>query len=299
MRYTLACITLAVAASVNTSNAYAADAVEASAAPTCTTYIDTLPYAINAPGYYCLRKDLATDYYLGAIVVYASDVTVDCRNRKLSVAPGASRAGTNGVHLDMGVSRTTVQNCLFQGFDIGIWTPFDGSGNSARNNRVDQFISAGIQGGGEGFEAINNRITNGVSLYGGSTGISLIGDFTQGGSNGQVVMNNLVAGLNGMIATGISVTDSKSLRIINNHVATLKGIEPNGAANGMTFGNTPDLQLINNAISAMSTEQVFRPMQSNVTPSLCRGNTISNSYQASFYGCTRSLDNINVFPPAY
>ncbi|GEM_PF-3470077 len=299
MRSIIACASLAAIFSFNALPARATDVAATDVAPSCSAYIDTLPYTISAPGTYCLRKDLTSSDYIGGVVVYASDVTVDCRNRSMAVAAGTDRNGTTGVYLDMGVSRSTVQNCSLNGFDIGVRTPFDGVDNAVRNNRVNQFISAGIQGGGDGFQAVNNRITNGLSLYNGATGIDVMGNFLQGSSSGQVVMNNLVAGLNGLIATGIRVTDSEGLRVINNHVQAVKGVAPNGAASGMTFNRTPGLQLVNNAISALAPDQAFTPMQSVTQPALCRGNSIYNSYQASFYTCARTLDNVNVATPAY
>ena len=298
MRFSLAFAALAASVVLASSTAHAAPDAAEPTASTCTAYIDALPYTIDAPGTYCLRRDQVSAYYGQAILVMSSDVTVDCRNRRISLAPGQYAGGTTGVGLDMGLGNVKVQNCQLSGFDIGVWMPFNGANNAVRNNRIDRFTSSGIQAGGDNFEAANNRITYGGGMYNGSTGISLSGDMAVGGANGQALTNNLIAGLYGPTAAGIMAIGSNGLRVINNHVMGVRG-NANGPASGMTFNLTPDLQLINNSISAMSQDQVFTPMQSQTPPALCRGNTIYNSIQMPFYGCLRTFDNTTVQTPIY
>lgn len=227
-----------------------------------------------------------------------SDVTVDCRNRKVSLVAGQNPGGTNGVGHDMGLNNVKVQNCQLSGFDIGVWMPFNGAGNSVRNNRIDRYVSSGIQAGGDHFEAVNNRITYGGGFFSGVVGINLIGDSSRGGSNGQVLINNLIAGIYGPMAVGIMATDSNGMRLINNYIMGIRG-NGNGPASGMTFNGTPDLQLINNSISAMTQDQMFIPMQSITQPALFRGNTVYNTGYLAFNACVRSIDNANVYTPIF
>lgn len=75
------------------------------------------------------------------------------------------------------------------------------------------------------------------------------------------------------MAVGIMATDSNGMRLINIYIMGIRG-NGNGPA-GMTFNGTPDLQLINNSISAMTQNEMFIPMQSVTQPALCRGSTVS------------------------
>lgn len=265
----------------------------------CTAYIDALPYTINSPGHYCLRANLSTGHF-NAILVNASDASLDCRNRVIELQAGADPRGAEGVRVGPGAHDVIVENCIVRGFDRGIVTPFDTANLAIQNNRVERFLSIGIHAGGDGLNVVNNRVTGGGSLDNATTGIWVMGTPARP-ATGQVVMNNLLAGLHGIQVTGISAFATTGLRLINNHVM---GMRTNGNA-GWVYGivayggGLSNLQVINNSVSAMSPDQLFYPMYADPVPALCRGNTVYNHGSIPFLGCATSVDNVTVQTPLY
>jgi len=265
----------------------------------CTTYIDALPYTISAPGHYCLKANRSTGHFL-AVVVNSPDATLDCRNRAIEFQGGANASGTDGVVVSPGANDATVQNCTIRGFDRGIRSASSAADVTIRNNRIERFLTFGIQGGGDRFNVVNNRVTDGGSLDNAATGIWVAGDPAQP-ATGQVIVNNLIAGLHGLQVTGIGAYASQGLRLVNNHIMGLR-VNGNAAwAYGIVAygGGLSDLQVINNTTSAMAQDQLFFPMYADPAPTLCRGNTVYNNPNLPFANCVRSIDNTTVQTPMY
>jgi hypothetical protein len=143
-------------------------------------------------------------------------------------------------------------------------------------------------------------VTYGGSVDNGVSGIVMTGADGHP-ATGQVLTNNLIAGLWGTQVIGISMWDSVGTRLINNH---LMGMRANGNA-GWVYGivayggGMADLQTINNSVSAMSSDQWFLPMYAMPKPALCRGNTVYNSGSIPFNDCVRSIENITVDTPIW
>jgi hypothetical protein len=120
MRSILACTVLAAAIALATPS-LKAEEVTSSAATTCDTYIDALPYTVTAPGNYCLRRNLSTEV-TPAITINASGATLDCLNRSVTLANNQYPSGYIGVLVATGVSNATVQNCSVSNFGTGMMT---------------------------------------------------------------------------------------------------------------------------------------------------------------------------------
>jgi parallel beta-helix repeat protein len=197
----------------------------------CTGYIETLPAYISTQGNWCLRKNLSTSITSGAaIVVQASNVTIDCNDFKIGGLAGGSGTMAIGIR---SASRynTTVRNCSVRGFWLGIVTEA-GGGHLIEDNRFDGNTEVGISVYSPGSTVRNNLVLDtggGTSSSNGAQGIV--------GSGGVDVINNTVAGVvsNDLQpnndARGIVVVDNATGSVVGNRI---RGVVPSG--DGPSFG---------------------------------------------------------------
>ena len=224
LRLAAACALLAAA--LAPSAAAAADGTD-----NCTGFIDAVPVEITSPGTWCLRANLVhAAPVAGAIVVLASDVTVDCNGFGIrNVVPLPN--GVVGVRSD-GTNALTVRNCRLSNFVAGVSITLGnghviednlvrdsrvygisvvGSRSIVRRNRVldthDPVMSGvrGIEAGGE----ITDNVVVGVST--GAANDYSIGIY--GSAYGADVRRNVVRGV-GNVGIGVTIDGT----ILDNHV---------------------------------------------------------------------------------
>ena len=129
---------LAAVAAMTARDAPAAEDVDV-----CTAFIDSLPAVVGAPGYYCLRRDVATPSGSGeAILVTGDDITIDCNGFKIGGLAAGSGTATTGIAAGLGVRGSTVRRCTVRGFRTGIslWA----TGALVEDNRLDGNTEYGI-----------------------------------------------------------------------------------------------------------------------------------------------------------
>ena len=111
-------------------------AVALAGEPNCDTFITSAPYAISAPGHYCLAGDLAYASTTGsAIRIDADAVVLDLRGYTIG-GPADLGATAMGVRVS-NQSNVVVRNGLVRGFFIGIAFDGDAAGTSNSNNLVE------------------------------------------------------------------------------------------------------------------------------------------------------------------
>jgi hypothetical protein len=260
------------------------------AAPTCGTFITSLPYTISAPGYYCLKQNLQTDVM--SIQILSDDVVLNCRGKTITNTTRSQ--GSDGIAVFQGTRNVTVQGCTVRDFDRGISVFSSGGNISVLNNHVDGAISNGIQAGGNDIRIANNRVTN---VHGQQpTGIYLVPQSPEVSATGQEVINNVIANVyGGQINTGIAIGGSTAPRITNNHIIDIEGNNETSFSvafwlmNWAQGATTTGVEMINNTVTSRV------PGMGGIwgQPQLCRGN-VSVGLPGAFSGCLTSFDTTDI-----
>jgi hypothetical protein len=260
---------------------------------TCTTFINALPYTIEAPGTYCLRANSITQSHYG-VQIQSSNVVLNCRGRTVEAA--VPQVGTDGISTMSGLDNVTVQNCVVKGFDRGITVGNQAHGAQVLNNRVENGFSDGIIAWGHNARVINNRVSNMHPASGQQVvGISLMPFSPEISATGQELINNTVASMSASyLLVGLMVSGSTDPRVINNHVLDLQPGQGAYSASIWLTGwaqgaNTTGGQLINNA--SMARREGVQAMWGQ--PALCRGNT-AVGLTFGFTGCLSESDNVSI-----
>jgi Right handed beta helix region len=199
-----------------------------SAAPAyaACTRILTLPFQANAPGRYCLVRNLATSASAAiAINVAADDVTIDLQGYRLENTAGPGTESV-GVYAD-GRRNVTVRNGSVRGFQRGVYLiGVGGQGYLVEDVRAQGNTAFGIQAFGGA--SIVRRCT--VIDTGGSTATPAFAfGINTAGENVQVIDNSVVhtfASAAGGFASGIQ-SDQSDATIFDNRVFGVTG----GSAN--------------------------------------------------------------------
>ena len=255
----------------------------------CTGFIDSLPATIGTQGTWCLRQDVSTAQTSGnAILVQASNVTIDCNDFKignLSAGVGTETRGisTQGTRLNL-----TVRNCGIRGFGQGVVTQA-GSGHLVEDNRFDQNRESAISLTGDGVIVRRNRVidTGGSPANGATSAIFLAGA-------GTLVADNVISGvvLDPGVANGtvnaINLGDGPH-RITNN---LIQGLFPTGAgvARGI-WGDFLPIYASDNVVVSSAATTGTGALAGSVK-SVCRNNSVTN-LSAGVTGCTDGGGNVS------
>ncbi|WP_324736203.1 NosD domain-containing protein [Thermococcus sp. SY098] len=216
-----------------------------------TTYINTLPYEITAPGYYILNVSVidfdpmayGVNY---AIKINASNVVLDGAGHTID---GAEEGVEYGIYVQSAVN-VTVKNVIVTGWHYGIYYEYVQNGNiinvTANSNTYNGIVLAysnystlvnntGNYNMVSGFwlycsnynTLLNNTASNN---YGATSGIGLFM------SHGNTLIGNTVRSNDG---TGISIANSLNNTVVNNIVLDSDwGILLSASSKNSIFNNT-------------------------------------------------------------
>ena len=155
----------------------------------CMGTIDSVPATVNAPGIYCLGRNLSTAMASGVAISVSSNVTLDCKGFQLS---GSAGAATNAVGVSASTTDgVTVRNCTIRGFLRGIeFTHInnEGHGHLVEDNLLDANTQSGIRLIAHSATVRRNRVRN----TGGSTVQSTAHGIQVTGPGVQVLDNSVV-----------------------------------------------------------------------------------------------------------
>lgn len=254
------------------------------------TFVSSVSYYISAPGHYCMDMDISTDpSQQGGIgvLIDSSDVLMDCMGHE--IAGDAGTRSDTGIRATSGLHNVTIQNCKLTHFDNGI--NVDGFGNQdirLLNNHVKNSTQVGIRAGGNQLRVIGNHVTN-TSVYPNHLGIELLPYQSGVPASGQVLLNNLVAGIGSdQGSIGISIDGSTAPQIINNQVTLTSATgtqawlwlrdDGQGAA-------TSGAKVLNNAATSNGGGGILG------VAAVCIGNTTMGFSINAFDSCVTSQDN--------
>lgn len=123
--------------------------------------IDSLPAVLDAPGSYCLARDLGTTIDKAgeaAIKVASDDVRIECNGFQIDGA--AAGAATMAVGItSANKERVTVRNCRVRGFRFGI-NVYAGSGHRVEANTATANTAVGISVSGRGSVLRGNTVAD-------------------------------------------------------------------------------------------------------------------------------------------
>jgi hypothetical protein len=260
------------------------------------TGITAIPYAISAPGAYCLAQDLATSQSGGGgIVINASNVVLDCN--------GFGISNTNDGNGDVGVatsgrSGVTVANCRVTGFNEGIVFGAKSATGTIRDNTVRNAAASGIVAWGRDVQILGNSV---IDTKGGGTGLDyshgiVVSAYAPGTpSRDMVVRGNRVVGLSGVANPyAISVVSSISPVIEDNHVGRIWP-KSGGLGYGILVGSDATRGVVRNNVLTSSTAYPVAGIVGGdgSSTTLCSGNVV-NGFRSSIEGCAvESNDVVN------
>lgn len=253
----------------------------------CTQWITSVPVTITAPGYYCLKQNIATNLAGGAIGIESSDVTVDCRGRSITHEDPANDAfGITGGGFGP-VHDVKVRACKLVDFGTGILLGpgserVEIAGNDIVRAKLDGIVLWGS----------NSRITgNSVlatynSFYDYSRNITVTALQPGVRSTGNVISGNTVAGSHGNgTIWGIRVDMSDDVLITNNNVIDLQPKEGGFAAAIVTDSTTS--RILNNVMMS----RVGTNYGNMGSAAVCSRNLAIGLTVDGFEWCTQSVNN--------
>jgi len=168
---------------------------------TCSKVIGVLPYAINAPGTYCLKSSLTTASTSAKAITIASDnVTIDCNDFKVSGTGGAASTAIGIYAINRANAR--IRHCDISGFQYGIYLQTNtnvGGGHVVEDNSLHGNFGTGIRVDGDGSVIRRNAVyqTGGSTPAGVSYGIY--------SSNNVGISDNTVSGVAAVAGSNASV----------------------------------------------------------------------------------------------
>jgi hypothetical protein len=220
--------------------------------------VGPLPATISAPGHYCLGADVdvpGDDTY--AITITASDVVLDCNDRRLRSTSTSS--STIGVYVFNQAWRVDVRNCRVEGFGTGIRAEYtiDDQPRVLRiqGNRIARSHGSGIAAFGSGILIEGNHIVESLgSESRNPVGIQMSGH-SGGIATGNVVRNNTVTNFKpdfpgpSNLTIGIQFAYQQGIVVEGNTVAGLYARTGTGVY-GMTGAGTEAMMRGNTVLSS-------------------------------------------------
>ena len=257
------------------------------AEPQCTGWIDSLPASINQAGYYCLTNNLSTSDLGGAINIYASDVTIDCKDYSLSHTDRANEATGIGGGGFGPVQDVTVKSCKLVDFATGISFSIGSQRIQVLDNNVLRAKYDGIVLWASNSRIERNSVINtNAPAFPYSRNITLTALEPGVPSTGNVVSGNVVAGAHGNgTIWGIRADMSNDLIIDGNRVINLQASEGGYSAAIQTDGT--NVRVVNNIIVGNSPGS----WGNTGGPALCSGNVAAGLVSDGFQWCTESTGN--------
>ncbi len=256
----------------------------------CTHMIESVPFRIDAPGYYCLKDNLGTSLIGGAIGVEASNVTVDCRGRSLAYAtPENDAFAITGGGFGP-VQDVTVRNCKIVDFASGIVFGPGSQRIQILNNDIVGARYDGIVLWASDSRVAGNRVLNGRHATGLDYSRNITVTAFQPGtpSTGNQIVNNLIAGAsgNGRI-WGIRLDLTNDALVSNNEIVDL---QPNAGGFAMAIQvDGTGAEVINNTMTSRAGVQ----FGISGSPALCTRNIAIGLSNDGFAGCLRSVNDIS------
>lgn len=212
----------------------------------CKGFITSLPVAINTPGTWCLRQDLATSLATGnAITVLANDVTLDCNGFKLDGIAAGAGTKTMGIRAANRLN-VAVRHCNVQGFYFGVYLSGATGGHVVEDNSFHGNTYAGIAVEGDGSVVRRNSVldTGGSTVWPHVNGI--ITKYSVDVIDNTVSGVFAAPGVNGD-TTGIRTDANPNGSISGNRIrSVLKG--GTGAARGIDNVTSGRVLLIDNDV---------------------------------------------------
>jgi nitrous oxidase accessory protein NosD len=255
-------------------------------AAACTQWITSVPFAITAPGYYCLKQNIATNLVGGAFTIDASDVTLDCRGRSVThTDPNNESTGLGGGGMTP-VQNVTVRGCRFIGFGTGIvFTPGSEHIEILSNDVIKYRYDAIVMW------TNHTRIAGNNVLSGYNTDFYVMHGIVAAASDDVVIANNVVSGAQGaQWVWGIALQNATNVLVNNNQVVDLRPAD-GGYAVGIIVdgGSAATARVVSNVMMSRI------PMSFGIdasTGATCTRNIGIGLERSGFDTCTVNVANI-------
>jgi nitrous oxidase accessory protein NosD len=227
MKSAFAAALLALACLSPASPAHAAESYDA-----CTGTISALPAAINAPGTWCLKQNLATSAAnIAAISINVDNVTLDCNGFRIDGSNAGVATLSKGIRA-IGRRGVTVRNCGVRGFQWGMALIGEGSSDHlVEHNRFSDNTFVGIWVEGDHSLVRDNQViqTGGSTATPHAYGIYAryivdVADNTVSGISRTDAVNGNVIGIYTHDNTGGTVSGNRIHGLYKSGTSPVRGI---------------------------------------------------------------------------